>query len=434
MQLAGLRLLAAAVIPIQAAMRMFLARRERLNRMWAVIVMQSYMRRWLCERKFASRINSVIAIQKTYRGWLARDLVEDQHYCATQIQRIVRGYMATLSVYESIYKVTLVQSFVRMKLAIDEATYRMALIIQVQSIIRGYLVRKNMEVVTTSATLIQAAWRGYYSCMTYQYDVLDIIIVQSLVRRRSAILYTEQKRQDRLDRSATLIQAQWRSYDCTIIYLHYLADVLTVQSVVRRWQACKKYQEKVDERKEEEARRKERAATKIQQTWRGFICYADYMFTVSDIVVVQSQVRCWLAARERARMEHAREVEAATDIQRHWRGSLGRDEAIMRLIEIIICQVQYFDSHVAGCENVAAPNPLTYYFSSFCHRALFVASLLEQSAKIFDSRLKRKILPLRRYRVSTAVLLVENYSHKRRRSRLSLMRVPPLDMNSTMRQ
>lgn len=340
MQLAGLRLLAAAVIPIQAAMRMFLARRERLNRMWAVIVMQSYMRRWVCQRKFISTVDSVIAIQKTYRGWLARDQVEDQHYCATQIQRIVRGYMATLSVYESIYKVTLVQSYVRMKLAIDEATYRMALIIQVQSIIRGYLVRKRLEAATTSATLIQAAWRGYYSCMTYQYDILDIIIVQSLVRRRAAMLTTAQKRQDRMDRSATLIQAQWRSYDCTMNYLHYLADVLIVQSAVRRWQAGKQYRARVVLKNEEEARKREEAATEIQRHWRGFISYADFMFTISDIVVVQSQVRCWLAARTRATMQRTREVEAAKDIQRHWRGSLGRDEAIMRLVEIIICQVR----------------------------------------------------------------------------------------------
>jgi len=340
MQLAGLRLLAAAVIPIQAAMRMFLARRERLNRMWGVIIIQCYTRRVLCQRKFIAALDSVIAIQKTYRGWLARDQVEDQHYCATQIQRIVRGYMATLSVYESIYKVTLVQSFVRMKLAIDEATYRMALIIQVQSVIRGYLVRKRMDVANTSAILIQAAWRGYYSCMTYQYDILDIIIVQSLVRRRAAILGTEQKRQEQMHRSATLIQAQWRSYDCTMSYLHYLADVLIVQSAVRRWQAGKLYRTKVALRNEEEARREEEAAIAIQRTWRGFVCYADYMFTVSDIVVVQSQARCWLAARRRLRLQRVREVEAATDIQRHWRGSLRRDEAIMRLIEIIICQVR----------------------------------------------------------------------------------------------
>ena len=361
MQLAGLRLLAAAVIPIQAAMRQFLARRERLNRMWAVIVIQSYMRRWLCREKFVTTVEFVIAIQKIYRGWLARDQVEDQHYCATQIQRIVRGYMATLSVYESIYKVTLVQSYVRMKLAIDEATYRMALIIQVQSMIRGYLVRKRIEIANTSATLIQASWRGYYECMSYQYDILDVIIVQSLVRRRAAMLTTEEKRRDLRSRSATLIQAQWRSYDCTINYLHYLADVLIVQSAVRRWQAKKQYQSEVALRNEQAAvdiqrswrgfkcysdymalltaLRNEESAIKIQQIWRGFMCYADYMFTISDIVVVQSIARRWLAARKRARVQHDREVGAAIDIQRHWRGSLGRDEAIMRLIEIMVCQV-----------------------------------------------------------------------------------------------
>jgi myosin heavy subunit len=431
MQLAGLRLLAAAVIPIQAAMRMFLARRERLNRMWAVIVMQSYMRRWLCRQKYIADIDAVIAIQKTYRGWLARDLVEDQHYCATQIQRMVRGYMATLSVYESIYKVTLVQSYVRMKLAMDEATYRMALIIQVQSIIRGYLVRKGMELATTSATLVQAAWRGYYSCMTYQYDVLDIIIVQSLVRRRAARLCVEQKREDRMDRSATLIQAQWRSYDCTMNYLHYLADVLIVQSAVRRWRAERQYEDLLTLRDEEEARRKEIAAIQIQRCWRGFICYADYMFTVSDIVVVQSQIRRWLARRYLSRLKNVREVEAATNIQRHWRGSLGRDDAIMRLIEIIICQVS-----------------VTYYMTQSAHliicisntsfllfvRVSFVDFLLKLSMDAVGSEWKGNLLLQFGYRKHIVGIKPDSFAPRKQKSHLFLTQALQLATTSMMRR
>jgi hypothetical protein len=116
-------------------------------------------------------------------------------------------------------------------------------------------------------------------------------------------------------------------------YLHYLADVLIVQSAIRCWRATKLVS--VRRREAHEA-----AATKIQQTWRGFVCYADYIFTVSDIVVAQSRVRRWLAERKRAKLEHDRNQTAAMDIQRNWRGNMGRDAALMRQIEIIICQVR----------------------------------------------------------------------------------------------
>lgn len=339
MQLAGLRLLAAAVIPVQAAMRQFLARREKLNRLWAVIVIQSYMRRWICERRLKKTVDYVVAIQKVFRGWLARDRVEDQHYCATQIQRVARGYIATLAVYEDIYKVTLIQSYVRMKLAVEDAIYRMALIIQVQSIIRGYLVRKRMDEVTRAATVVQTAWRGYYDYTSYQYDLLDVKLVQCLVRRRAATIFVANERRLRaqrhkelMDRSATIIQAQWRSYDCTMNYLHYLADVLIVQNAVRRWHAAKLVSTYRHERDEA-------AAVKIQRTWRGFVCYADYMFTVSDIVTMQSCARRWLALTNYGQMKEARNQAAAEMIQRNWRGSVGRNEALMKQVEIIICQV-----------------------------------------------------------------------------------------------
>jgi orotate phosphoribosyltransferase-like protein len=157
-------------------------------------------------------------------------------------------------------------------------------------------------------------------------------MVQNFIRFRTARIVAERKRHELKEQSATIIQAQWRSFDCTMNYLHYLADVVIVQSAVRRWQATKLASSR--RREVHEA-----AATKIQQTWRGFVCYADYIFTVSDLVVAQSRVRRWLAERKRAKLEHDRIQTAATVIQRNWRGSIGRDAVLMRQIKIIICQV-----------------------------------------------------------------------------------------------
>jgi IQ calmodulin-binding motif len=353
MHRAGLRLLAAAVIPIQAAIRRFLAKREALNRMWSVVTIQTYTRRWMAAKNFENSKYAAIQIQKAFRGWFARDYVEDQHYCATQIQRIARGYLATLAVYEDIYKVTLIQSYVRMQIAVDEATYKMAFIIQLQSVVRGYLVRRQRDRLDGHATAIQKTWRCRAARMNYQFDILDIVLIQSLLRQKRARSVVEKKRNEHHEKCATKLQAQWRSYDCTMNYLHYLADVLIVQSAIRRRMAVKRVNKFRDElhfgavaKIQRRARdflvrnRVERnnAALSIQTAWRGFVCYADYMFTIADIVIVQTCMRSWLAKRELIDIRHARDSQFVKPFQSLWRGYCARKKYDRQKHHIVICQ------------------------------------------------------------------------------------------------
>ena len=353
MHRAGLRLLAAAVIPIQAAIRRFLAKREALNRMWAIVTIQTYTRRWFVQKQLADKNNAAITIQKVFRGWFARDFVEDQHYCATQIQRVVRGYFATLAVYEAIYKVTLIQSYVRMKIAVDEATYKMAFIIQLQSIIRSYLVRKQRQRLDAYATVIQKSWRCHATRQNYQFDVLDIVLVQCLYRQNKARALVEKKRQERFVKCATILQAQWRSYDCTMNYLHYLADVLIVQSTIRRWTAATHVRKLRNQLNFSSARKIQsqargfivrnniqriNAATSIQTAWRGFVCYADYMFTIADVVIVQTCMRSWLARRESDAVRLARDNEYIKPLQTLWRGYNARQNFISYRKNVILSQ------------------------------------------------------------------------------------------------
>jgi myosin heavy subunit len=267
----------------------------------------------------------IIIVQSFMRGRAARIVAEQKRrelmdQSSTKIQTAWRGYYAYSNYQSDLLHIITVQSLARGRVA------------------RNIAKQKRRELMVQSATSIQTAWRGYYVYYSYQCDLRDIILVQSFVRGKAARNAVEQKWLELMDKSATLIQAQWRSYDCTMNYLHYLADILIVQSAVRRWRATKLvsgYRRKAQGE----------AATKIQRYWRGFRCYADYMFTVADIVVVQSRVRCWLAKRKRAQMKHDRDQEAATVIQRIWRGNMGRDAALMRHIQIIICQVSQNESN-----------------------------------------------------------------------------------------
>lgn len=137
--------------------------------------------------------------------------------------------------------------------------------------------------------------------MNYLHFLADILIVQSTVRR-----FLVQKRVKAMkDHAAIVIQSAWRGLMCYIDYHEYLT-VRRIQSVWRAYICKRKY-------------KREKAAILIQSTWRGFLFYADYMFELSDIVVVQKQIRCWLAKRVVNKKRSQFRNTAATKIQKNWR-------------------------------------------------------------------------------------------------------------------
>lgn len=338
-QRAGAVILSAAAIPIQAEMRRYLAVKHREDRAWGIVVIQAYFRRWKAELTRYKYLYCATRIQAAFRGWLLRDTMEDKHYCATQIQKIARGYLATLRVYEDLYNITVVQSIARRNAAINEAR------------------RLRTARVNRSATKIQSAWRRYYVQLNYQFDIVDIIIVQSIVRRKAAIAKAKRMREQRIYDAATTIQKNWRSYDCTMNYLHTVADVLVVQSVVRRWIASRYVSDYRDKLYFKMALRiqllirswlartkvkKQRAARDIQKAWRGFWTYTDYVFTLADIIIVQKTVRAHQARKRVAVMFKERkektENDAATVIQKSWRRYSAQMEMLFNLVHIIIAQ------------------------------------------------------------------------------------------------
>ena len=295
MQRLGMRLLSSAIIPIQTEVRRFLASRQALTRMWALIVIQAHTRRFLARKKFEKAMDSAITIQSVLRGHLARNEVIDKHICAIEIQRYVRGYLATMQVYEDIYKVTLVQSLVRMRIAMDYAAYRMSLIIQLQAIARGFLTRRRNARLHSCATQIQSSWRCFYNRLNYQFDLLDIIIVQSLWRKKLGVRIADRKVAERRNVAATLIQAGWRAYDCRMDFLCYTA----ARTIQTKWRShiCKmnyiEYQ----------------ASTAIQSVARMFICrlqYIDYQAAMA----IQSLARMYFCRTDYTYYKCAKKIQS----------------------------------------------------------------------------------------------------------------------------
>lgn len=124
-------------------------------------------------------------------------------------------------------------------IALNKADYKLYCVIKMQAICRGFVSRQNDFLGHVCATMIGATWRRYAAQLCYRFDLVDIIIAQSIVRRRAAILRVQEKKLTLMESGAIVIQARWRCYDCTMNYLHPMVDILIVQSVARRWIAMR---------------------------------------------------------------------------------------------------------------------------------------------------------------------------------------------------
>jgi hypothetical protein len=297
---AGLRVLSKSAIPIQSEIRRFLAQQKAVDRLWALIELQSYFRRWKCEAFLLAHIYSAIRIQAAFRGWQTRDTQAGEEHCITQIQAVVRGYLASLQAYDRLYHTVTLQAVARGMLARKKARQAVRKVVLIQKCLRGFKARIEVATWHVAATIIQAGARSYLVHLHYQFDMVDIIIVQSVIRRWSVRRETQRKRNHMLRK----------------------------------------------ERQEQEQIQND-AACKIQAAWRGF--HASFMFisVLADILVMQSTVRGWLAARQ---VKSIQQEARATKIQAHWRGHKARVIMLYRLVHIIIVQVSV--KLIAHSENI----------------------------------------------------------------------------------
>jgi myosin heavy subunit len=88
------------------------------------------------------------------------------------IQRTWRGGICRRDFVQKVASITTIQSFFRSTKALDE--YRRT---------------------RSAAVSVQACWRRYYAMLNYELDVLEIVIAQSLIRRRLSRIEAQRRRQ-----------------------------------------------------------------------------------------------------------------------------------------------------------------------------------------------------------------------------------------------
>ena len=269
------------IVPIQTSARVFLAKLSAVKRMERIIVVQSLIRRWKSQQYLSACKFFSIQLQACHRGYIAREEAIILH----------------------------AQTFVAKHL---------------QSSYRGSVARSTLRCQGYYATRVQTVWRGYYKYLVYS-DVKDSAkVIQSVARmwcQRKMFLFVQDARRAleaqilaaQLKAAAIKIQTAWRASEARVNFFNTIIDVVIIQSIIRRWSGNKRVKKMLTEH---------RAATKIQSCFRGRLDYLDWRRGLYSVILIQTHLRRILALKklEQLRVErHDLQVAGVTKIAAQWR-------------------------------------------------------------------------------------------------------------------
>lgn len=288
-----------------------------------IVPIQTLARTYLAKCAVEKRLKRIVLVQALIRRWSCRHYLSKCRFVAIQIQACQRGYKAREKVI-CLHAKTFVAT-------------------ELQACYRGAALRSALRYQALCATIIQSAWRGYRQHALYG-DILEsVVVIQSVARMRShrkLFLFVQNARLTleasilaaRKEEAATQIQTFWRTSSARIDFCDTVVDIVIVQSVLRRWSA---------NRKAKQLQVKRDAATRIQSWLRGRVEFHAYSLILEATLLIQSIVRREHAMRKLDVLREERcqqEMSAATMIAAEWRRHVARSEYFNTVIDIIICQ------------------------------------------------------------------------------------------------
>ena len=310
------------ILLAQTAIRRQSAVRLSKSRLLAVSAIQSFGRVLLAKAslKHKKMERAACQIQKITRGTLVRAEVDRLASNALRIQAILRMFLAKSTYMITVRNVILAQTTIRRHIAQHSIHTRRASLLTLQGfgrvilaksklitmktdkiafslrtrsslciqvVYRGWKARKVLERQIAAATIIQREWKCFTAFLQYQSDLVDIIIVQSIVRRRQARILALAKSDAILTiqvaalRWLALSRAKARFAKMVARMQIRSASAISIQTAFR----CHRARALL---------RCHKAATKIQKTWRCFMGHVDYLLAILDIMTIQRCARAYI--------------------------------------------------------------------------------------------------------------------------------------------
>ena len=266
-----------AVLRLQTVIRGYLARHHTAQLLKSAVKIQSHWRRFIRTIAFQLSIVDIIVVQSMIRRHLVKASIDRCHKNSVLLQCFIRSFIARR-------RAGIVRAR-RIDDAKAEHAQKSSATAIIQAHFKGYCVRKDISALGVSATKIQACWRSHTALIQFRVNLIDIIVVQSLVRR-----WGVRKQRLRLNGAAVLLQTFVRRYFASVFVGSLLMakdldqqqhrSAISIQRITRGAIAQKSF-------------RRHKAAKMIQKTWRCYTIHVDFMLAMISSIMIQSAVRRW---------------------------------------------------------------------------------------------------------------------------------------------
>ena len=312
-----------SVVKIQSGVRRVLSamvvrskRHERLRCLNALVTIQRYWRGHQALWRFRSFMASIVVIQARIRKWNAHAEAQNRRASVVRLQTMARRKLA--------------QNFVAQLRDSRhvELLYEANCVTTIQRSYRGHLVRREILCLHACALIIQRNFRCFMTWIRYQMDRVDVILVQTLVRKWKAEKSFLKKRQ-----SVVCLQALWRGRVARILSNHLLVAQLQEK---RQAFAAIELQRVFRGKSGRDKALREAAARLLQKTWRCFTVHVDYILNVLAAVKIQAKARSFLG-----RMLYLRFKRSCVKINSVSRGFLCRLDLKRNILAAHMVQKAY---------------------------------------------------------------------------------------------
>ena len=360
---------------------------------FAAIIIQSSFRRHLAVHNYSSLRKSALYVQALYRRRQAMQetahfrviqravrrfvakmrlrqsilsssisLQRRQYLAAIQLQRMWRGYRKNVDFILLIFATIKIQSFSRSRIAVIKYCHIRNGVIHAQATFRakkakeGIATRQQMK---HASTEFQRIWRGFYAKVNYEYDMMNIITVQSAgrrflakreVKRMAAAVSTIQRAvRNYMVTSmrikvecfaATEIQRIFRGYRTNLGIMLHAVSAIAIQAVARGVRTRSDVVIHRNSILSAQRAVKDFSAVEIQRTWRGYRVKKDFVLTIKSVIKIQATARGRQVRQDTIAQCESIESFAASEIQRYWRGY--REHVNFMLIVLSAIKIQSF--------------------------------------------------------------------------------------------
>uniref|UniRef100_A0A7N9AKA8 Assembly factor for spindle microtubules n=1 Tax=Mastacembelus armatus TaxID=205130 RepID=A0A7N9AKA8_9TELE len=289
-----------AAIVIQRAYRAFLEHKHYLKIKWAILIIQRKYQANVAAKvqrtQYLEKRSAAVIMQAAYRGWQVRKEVARWNHAATVIQSVFRKHREEVKFQAMRLSATIIQrhyrSCVLQRQNREKFLKMKRSTIILQAAFRGWYVRREISRHNQAAIAIQSCWRCSVQKRLFQRKREAAVKLQRRVRAVQ-LGRMERKNYIRTRQAVITLQTHCRAWMARV-------QVLKAAMAERRLRFTSAAFHHLSAIKIQRALRTHWALESAKRQIHSVIAIQVQIYNYLKVVIVQRQVKCWLARRHKA--------------------------------------------------------------------------------------------------------------------------------------